>query len=570
MEKYGPTIPISIEVDEAKYRVPGETFEQSITRLAQITEPPARGDTLDMLLNQRFLPAGRVRAAIGSKRDVTASNCYVTPQPGDSLEEIMDVLKYAALTMKRGGGVGYDFSLLRPRGALISTLDSQSSGPVSFMEIYNAMCGTISSAGHRRGAQMGVLRIDHPDIEEFIEAKTNTHRLTNFNISVAVTDEFMAALEADADFDLRWNGKVYKTVRANDLWNRLMMATWDWSEPGVLFIDRINQQNNLWYCETIHATNPCGEQPLPAHGACLLGSHNLVKYVRVQPSTNSYTFDFDTFERDVYLSVRLLDNVIDNSSYPHVEQEREAKAKRRMGIGVTGLANAGEALGKPYGSPEFLAWAEEVFATLRNTAYDASVELAIEKGAFPLWNRDKYDEGAFIRTLPLELRQKIYQHGIRNSHLISFAPTGTISLSADNVSSGIEPVFSYGFNRTINLPDGQRVERVDDYGVRVFGVYGVTADKLTPEQHIQVQALAQRYCDSAVSKTCNIGPDVTFEEFKDVYLMAYKMGANGTTTYRVNGKRAGVLVADTSTPEDNVDEGAACTFDPVTGQRTCG
>lgn len=573
MTHYGPTLPISIEVDTTKYRQDGETFEESVSRLAYITEDHAREATLDMLLNQRFLAAGRVRAAVGAKRDVTAFNCFVMPLVGDSMDSIMDVLKYAALTMKKGGGVGYDFSALRPRGARISTLESESSGPVSFMDIFNAMCGTISSAGHRRGAQMGVLRIDHPDIEEFIEAKTQPGRLTNFNISVAVTDEFMTALQnGEETFSLRWEGQHYRWVNPQELWNKLMKATWDWAEPGVLFIDRINDMNNLWYCETIHATNPCGEQPLPADGACLLGSFNLVKYV--VPTIQGWdgyefqgTFDFSRFERDVYLAVRLLDNVIDNTTYPHEAQRVEAYNKRRMGIGVTALANAGEALGYEYGSPRFLAWAEDVFGTLAWAAYGASSDLAVEKGAFPLFDADKYGQSKFIQTLPYALQMKIQETGIRNSHLISFAPTGTISLSADNVSSGIEPVFSYGFDRTLNLPGGPRTERVDDYGVRVFGVKGKTADQLTPKEHVDVQALAQRYSDSAVSKTINVGPNVTFEEFKNVYMYAYDQGAKGSTTFRVNGKRMGVLVADVSEPEP---QGEACTFDPTTGQRTCG
>lgn len=592
-EIFGPTLPISQEIDAEKYRQPGETFSESVTRLARITEKQWFVPTLEMLLQQRFLPAGRVRAAIGSERDVTAFNCFVMPLVGDSMESIMDVLKHAALTMKRGGGVGYDFSALRPRGATITTLDSASSGPISFMEIYNAMCGTISSAGHRRGAQMGVLRVDHPDIEEFIEAKTTPGRLTNFNISVAVTDEFMQAVKQDRSFDLTFQGKTYKTVQARDLWDKLMRATWDWAEPGVLFIDRINHSNNLWYCEEIRATNPCGEQPLPANGACLLGSHNLVKYVKDLPDDDEdfpyralvaggRWFDVYAFEQDVALAVRLLDNVIDHTGYPHPEQEQEAKDKRRMGIGVTGLANAGEALGYPYGSPEFLAWADEVFRTLRDAAYNASCELAGEKGAFPAFDADLYGDGQFIATLPADLQAKIYHMGIRNSHLISFAPTGTISLSADNVSSGIEPVFSYGYDRTINMPDGTRVERVDDYGVRAFGVKGKTADQLTPKEHVDVQALAQKYCDSAVSKTCNIGADVTFEEFKQVYMYAYDQGAKGCTTFRASGKRMGVLVADAVVPTKEemltdlypwaqpIEEGAACTYDLTTGQKSCG
>lgn len=544
---YGPTLPLSQEIDAKKYRLEGETFEESIERLVQITDEPYRDATREMLLNQRFLPAGRIRAGGGSARKTTSSNCYVLPQVPDDMNGIMDVLRQGALTMKQGGGVGYDFSLLRPRGARIKTLDSEASGPVSFMEIFNAMCGTISSAGHRRGAQMGTLRVDHPDVEEFITAKTEAGRLTNFNLSVTVTDAFMSAVKADTDFDLVWQGEVFKTVRARNLWDKIMQATWDWAEPGVLFIDRMNQMNNLYYCEEIHATNPCGEQPLPAHGACLLGSFNLTKYVVLHDGI--WIFDYPLLERDIPLAVRLLDNVIDQSLYPLPEQEASAQSKRRIGLGVTGLANAMEAVAGPYGGVPFTEEAEGVFRTLRDHAYLASAELATEKGAFPLYDEEKYLAGRFVQTLSEDVQETIRLRGIRNSHLISFAPTGTISLAADNVSSGIEPVFSYGFDRTINMPDGIRTERVDDYGVRVFGVQGRTADHVTPEQHVRVQALAQRYCDTAVSKTANIGDNFTFEQFKDIYLLAYDLGAKGCTTFRAAGKRMGILKADNKEAE---------------------
>ena len=396
-KEYGPTLPISKEIHETKYRSKGESFKEAMTRVADALKDNEEHyqKFREILLEQRFLPAGRIQAAIGSPRSVTPYNCYLSGTIEDSFDSIMDRAKEAATTMRLGGGIGYDFSTIRPRGDLIASLDSKSSGPISFMDIFNSVCGTVSSAGHRRGAQMGVLRVDHPDIEEFIRSKNNSNRLTNFNISVGVTDKFMEAVKSDSNFDLVFNGKVYKTVRARYLWDELMRSTWDWAEPGVLFIDKMNRKNNLWYCEKIAATNPCGEQPLPPYGACLLGSFNLVKYVKlncdydVAPTGIEYnTFDFESFKHDIEPVVRAMDNVVDVAIYPLKQQEIEAKSKRRMGLGVPGLANAGEALGCPYGSLEFLDFTESVLKVLRDTAYRSSISLAVEKGPFPLFKTE--------------------------------------------------------------------------------------------------------------------------------------------------------------------------------------
>lgn len=580
---YGPTIGISEEIHKMKYRSVGETFKEAMTRVADALKDGEehfeafRG----ILYNMRFLPAGRVQSAMGAPRRVTPYNCFVSMTIEDSMNGIMEAAANAAKTMQLGGGIGYDFSTLRPHGSLIRSLDSKSSGPMSFMGIFDAVCKTIASAGHRRGAQMSCLNVSHPDVETFIRAKNNSTELTQFNMSVAVTDEFMQAVKDDTDFDLVFEGQVYKTVSATALWDDILRSTWDWAEPGILFIDRINKKNNLHYCETIAATNPCGEQPLPPNGACLLGSFNLVKYVKQNgiQSGDAATFDYEKLKADIPHVVRAMDNVVDRAVYPLPAQEKEAKDKRRMGLGVTGVANAIEALGFPYGSPDFMETMEEIMRTIRDGCYRASIELAREKGPFPLYSHKLLDSD-FAQTLPGDIRYDIGEYGIRNSHLLSVAPTGTISLSADNVSSGIEPVFSHYYDRTIQTFDGPRVERVEDYGVREFGVKGMTADALSVFDHVRVLNLASKYVDSACSKTCNVGDDVTWEQFKDVYMQAYDGGSSGCTTFRSSGKRFGILNASTS--EDaaietvveldafvDEKEGGACYHDPATGLRTC-
>jgi ribonucleoside-diphosphate reductase alpha chain len=576
-EYTGPNTSISEEIDAMKYRQEGESFDDKIKRMAGALNdtPEHQLELEDIFGNMRFLPAGRVQNAMGSKRITTAFNCFVSGIIDDNMKSIMKRAAEAAETMRKGGGIGYDFSRLRPRGDHINSLDSQSSGPVSFMGIFDAVCQTIASSGHRRGAQMGVLRIDHPDILDFIRAKRNSDKLTGFNISVGITDAFMEALDNDTDYELLFDGVVRGTLSAQMVWDEIMNSTWDWAEPGVLFIDRIQEMNNLWYCETIEATNPCGEQPLPPQGACLLGSFNLVKYL--DESNGSYVFNFTQFKKDIPHVVRAMDNIIDRTIYPLKEQSDEAKAKRRMGLGVTALANAGELLGYPYASKEFLNWSEKVFSCLRDNCYKASALLAKEKGAFPMY-RPEYLKSNFIRTLPASVKKEIREHGIRNSHLTSIAPTGTISLVADNVTGGIEPVFSHYYDRTIQTFEGPRVERVEDYAY-ARGVEGRTSSDISVQDHLAVLLLSQHYVDSACSKTCNVGDDVSYEDFKQVYVDAWKGGAKGCTTFRISGKRFGIFneTVETekkvlSTDEEMVEETGkveACFIDPLTGQKEC-
>ena len=562
---YGPTLPISQEIHAMKYRGEGESFSEACARFADtLADDHAHFRKLyDVLLKMRFLGGGRTQAAVGSTRRVTAFNCFVSGEIHDSMQDIMDKAAEAAETMRMGGGIGYDFSTLRPRGDTIVSLDSKSSGPISFMGIFDAVCHTISSAGHRRGAQMAVMRVDHPDIEEFIRSKQNDDRFKAFNISVGVTDEFMRCVQEGTMFDLRFEGRVYKRINARALWEEIMRSTWEWAEPGVLFIDRINDMNNLWYCETISATNPCGEQPLPPYGACLLGSFNLASYLKTE--NGNTTFDFAGFTADIPGVVRAMDNIHDNTTFPLEAQAIESQQKRRMGLGVTGLANAGEVLGYPYGSLEFLDFAETVFGILRDTSYYTSALLAEEKGPFPLYDKHLYNESKFIRTLPSWVRAAINEYGIRNSHLLSIAPTGTISLSADNVSSGVEPVFAHYYDRTIQTFDGPKVERVEDWAYRKYGVKGKTATECSATEHLAVLALASKYVDSSVSKTINVNPNMPWQEFKDIYMTAWKSGCKGCTTFNPSGKRFGIL----NEVKEEEPAAKACYIDPETGIRSC-
>ncbi len=517
----------------------------------------------DTLLTMRFMPAGRIQSAIGSPRNITAYNCFVLPKEDsfvDGPNSIMDSATKGAASMRMGGGVGYGYSRLRPRGDLIKKLDSRSSGPVSFLKIDNAVCQCTASSGHRRGSLMGVLRCDHPDIIEFVRVKQAEGVLEGFNLSVAVTDELMRAVIADTEFPLRFDGKIYRTLPARELWTEIITSTWDWAEPGVIFIDRINEMNNLRYCETIEATNPCGEQPLPPFGACLLGSFNLAKYVYKE--SGRFSFDSIQLVSDIPHVVRAMDNVVDKALYPLPEQRDEALSKRRMGLGITGLANAAEAMGKPYGSTDFVEWESQVLKLIANECYRVSARLAQEKGAFPLFDRDKYMQSAFIRTLDTDTQAYISQLGIRNSHLTSIAPTGTISFCADNVSSGIEPVFDYEFQRTVIEFSGTRTETIQDYGVRNFGVYGKRTKDVTIDEHLAVLATAQKYVDSACSKTCNIPSSMPFEDFQHVYTRAWELGCKGCATFRVGGRRKGML-------ESN-DDAKQCQIDTITGKRDCG
>ena len=532
-----------------------ETWARVALAAAHAEAPEARREQAlafaGALAGHRFLPAGRILAGAGTERNVTLFNCFVMGRIEDDMGGIFAHLREAALTLQQGGGIGYDFSTLRPKGAAVKGVGADASGPVSFMEVWDAMCRTIMSAGSRRGAMMATLSCDHPDIEAFIEAKKTPGRLSMFNLSVLVSDDFVEAVKADALWDLSFDDRIYKTLRARDLWDRIMRATYDYAEPGVIFIDRINAENNLAYCETIRATNPCGEQPLPPYGACLLGSINLAKLVK-HPFEECAALDEAELARLAKTAVRLLDDVIDISRYPLPAQRHEALAKRRIGLGVTGLADALIFCRARYGSPESVMLIDRWLEVLSHAAYEASTELAEEKGAFPLFDRDKYLARPNIRKLPEPIRDRIAAHGIRNALVTSIAPTGTISLFADNVSSGIEPVFAHSYTRKVLLADGTREEEtVSDYAYRKFrALYGeeaplpeyfVDAQTLSPDDHLAVQAAAQRHIDSSISKTINVPVDIDFEAFKDIYLKAYEMGCKGCTTYRPNAVTGSVL-----------------------------
>jgi ribonucleoside-diphosphate reductase alpha chain len=464
---------------------------------------------------------------------------------------IFEGLKEAALTLQQGGGIGHDFSTLRPQGAPVAGVGADASGPLSFMDVWDAMCRTIMSAGSRRGAMMATLRSDHPDIEAFVDAKRDPQRLRNFNLSVLVSDAFMAALASDADWPLVFGGKTYKVVRARALWDRIMRATYDSAEPGVVFIDRVNEANNLGYCETIHATNPCGEQPLPPYGACLLGSVNLASLV-LEPFEPDARLDLAELTRVVAIAVRMMDNVIEVSNYPLAAQEKEAKAKRRIGLGITGLADALAMCRLRYGTETAAARAQSWMADVEEAAYRASIALAKERGAFPLFEAEAYLASGHVRSLPEPLRRDIARHGIRNALLTSIAPTGTISLLAGNVSSGVEPMFAYRYERKVRLADGShRIEPVEDRAVTLYRErfgrdgdlpdYFVTAQELAPADHLRMQAALQRHVDSSISKTINCPAAIAFDDFKAVYGQAYELGLKGCTTYRPNAITGAVL-----------------------------
>jgi len=567
--------PISRQIWDAKYRLKTadgtaidgtieDTWRRVARALAVAERDPAAFETTfyAALRDFRFLPAGRILSGAGTDRRVTLFNCFVMGDIEDDLGSIFAHLREAALTMQQGGGIGYDFSSLRPKGAPVQGVGADASGPLSFMDVWDSMCRTIMSAGARRGAMMATLRCDHPDIEAFIAAKREPGRLRNFNLSVLVTDAFMAAVAADTDWPLVFEGKAYKTVRARELWDNITRATYDYAEPGVLFIDRINARNNLAYCETIHCTNPCAEQPLPAYGACLLGSINLARLVD-RPFIPNARVDELALTDLVRTAVRMLDNAIDVSGFPLEEQRREAMAKRRIGLGMTGLADALAMCGLRYGSPEAAAQAGAWAETIKVAAYRASCALAAEKGAFPLFDRDAYMAGETPQTLPTDLQAEIAEAGIRNGLLTSIAPTGTISLVANNVSSGIEPIFALEYTRKVRQPDGSRIEEeVSDYALQRFrALFGnqaplpgcfVTAQDLTPAEHVRMQAAVQRHVDSAISKTVNVPETISFEDFQAVYLDAYASGCKGCTTYRPNAITGSVLEVKAQEPKASV------------------
>lgn len=514
----------------------------------------------------KFLPAGRITAGAGTARKVTLFNCFVMGTIPDSMGGIFDMLKEAALTMQQGGGIGYDFSTIRPKGALVTGVAADASGPLSFMDVWDSMCRTIMSAGSRRGAMMATMRCDHPDIEDFITAKSDAARLRMFNVSVLVTDPFMEAVKANGSWDLVFDGKVYQTVKARDLWNKIMRSTYDYAEPGVIFIDRINKANNLGYCETIAATNPCGEQPLPPYGACLLGSINLARLVK-DPFEADADLDVDGLSKLVATAVRMMDNVVDASEFPLPQQAQEAQAKRRIGLGVTGLADALLMTGLRYGSDEAARQTDRWLHAIARAAYLASVELAKEKGAFPLFDAEPFLASDAMMQMDDDVRDQIRTHGIRNALLTSIAPTGTISLYAGNVSSGIEPVFAYAYTRKVLQKDGTRTEEeVVDYAVQMWrDKYGdadlpdyfVNAQTLAPLDHVKMQAAAQKWIDSSISKTINCPEDISFDDFQDVYMQAYETGCKGCTTYRPNDVTGSVLsVSESSEATPEVDQGA--------------
>ncbi len=565
---------LSHEIWDMKYRLKtasGEPVDKTIAdswrriaRALAAAEPEAatrnsiESRFFEALAGFHFLPAGRIQAGAGTERKVTLFNCFVMGTVPDDMGGIFEHLKEAALTMQQGGGIGYDFSTLRPKGAVVHGIGADASGPLSFMDVWDAMCRTIMSAGSRRGAMMATLACDHPDIEDFVTAKQQPGRLSMFNLSVLVTDAFMQAVREDQSWDLVFGGTVYRTVQARALWNRIMQATYAAAEPGVIFIDRINQRNNLAYCETIRATNPCGEQPLPPYGACLLGSINLAALVN-NPFEDDAALDMAALGKLVPTAVRLLDNAIDVSRFPLDAQRQEAQAKRRIGLGITGLADALICCGLRYGSAEAVKATERWMAAFRRHAYLASVELAREKGAFPLYDRDAYLAGETIGELDKDVVEAIAAHGIRNALVTSVAPTGTISLLADNISSGLEPVFSFVYKRRILQPDGsRREEEVSDYAYRLFRrLKGedtplppafVNAQTLEPAAHVVMQAAVQRYIDSSVSKTINLPASISFEAFKDVYQQAYDLGCKGCTTYRPNEITGAVLSVGAEKP----------------------
>ncbi len=576
-------MPISEQIWDAKYRLKDpevrgpesrknrrvhdltvqDTWRRIAKALAQPEADQARYEEefYTALEGFRYLPAGRITAGAGAARDVTLFNCFVMGTVPDSMSGIFDMLKEAALTMQQGGGIGYDFSTIRPRGAPVIGVGSDASGPLSFMDVWDAMCRTIMSAGSRRGAMMATMRCDHPDIEDFITAKQDAARLRNFNVSVLVTDPFMEAVKADAEWDLVFNGTVWRTVNARELWDKITRATYDYAEPGVIFIDRINKANNLGYCETIAATNPCGEQPLPPYGACLLGSINLARLVK-NPFEADAAMDEAELDKLVATAVRMMDNVIDISNFPLPQQREEAPTKRRIGLGVTGLADALLMLGLRYGSDDAVAQTKAWMKSIARAAYLASVDLAKEKGPFELFEAEGYLASDFMKAMDQDVRDAIAEHGIRNALLTSIAPTGTISLYAGNVSSGIEPVFAYAYNRKVLQKDGSRTtEEVVDYAVKLwrdkfgdtpFPDYFVSAQTLSPADHVRMQAAAQTWVDSAISKTINCPEDISFEDFQDVYLQAWEQGCKGCTTYRPNAVTGSVL--SVSEPEKKAEE----------------
>ena len=544
-----------------------QTISDTLCRVAKALAEPEqdseywKGKFQKALTDFRFLPAGRIVSGAGTERNVTLFNCFVMGNIPDDMSGIFIALKEAALTMQQGGGIGYNFSTLRPKGSPVNGVGADASGPLSFMDVWDSMCRTIMSAGSRRGAMMAVMRCDHPDIEGFIEAKQEPGRLRMFNLSVLVTDDFMSAVKEDTAWNLSFDNTVYKSLPARELWDKIMRANYAFAEPGVIFIDRINRLNPLNYCETIHGTNPCGEQPLPPYGACLLGSINLAKLIE-NPFSEKARIDKKELTALVTTAVRMLDNTIDVSQFPLAAQQSEAQAKRRIGLGVTGLADALIMAGVRYGSSQAVNLTEQWMNTIQKAAYWASIRLAEEKGSFPLFDREAYLSSGCIPNLDDDILAAIKEKGIRNSLLTSIAPTGTISLFADNVSSGLEPVFSFTYTRHVTMPDGtRRDEQVSDYSYLLYRrLKGenipltsafVDAQSLSPKDHLVMQAAMQKYIDSSISKTINCPESIEFKDFRDIYVTAYELGCKSCTTYRPNAVTGAVLEANTTSSNED-------------------
>jgi len=589
--------PISDDAFAEKYAKNGEdraAQRQRVAKALASVEKKSRKTwekRFEEALANGFVPGGRIQSGAGTGLQVTLINCFVQPVT-DSMDGIAEALRQAMLTLKAGGGVGYDFSPIRPKGAIVHAVQAEASGPISFMRVFDRACETLESAGYRRGAQMGVLRVDHPDIREFIEAKYERGQLSNFNVSVGVTDEFMQAVEDDGWFELvheaepcprlkeerpeihfdEAKGKwVYERVRAREIWDCVMEATYDHADPGVLFLDRVNQENNLWYAESISATNPCGEQCLPSFGCCCLGSVNVTEFVR-EPFSENASFDKERFGEIVRIAIRMLDDVLDATAWPLPEQDKEAEAKRRVGLGYLGLGDALIMLGLRYDSEEGRAMAAEISRVMRDESYRASVDLAQEKGAFPLFDADQYLQGRFVQRLPEDIQAAIREHGMRNSHLLSIAPTGTITLAfADNASNGIEPPFSWTYTRNKRMPDDTTKKfEVEDHAFRVWRQLGndpgplvdgryanlpgqfVSALEMRVEDHMKMIAAVQPFIDSAISKTCNVPADYDYQDFRELYSQAWRAGAKGLTTFRPNDITGAVLETshDTQQPSE--------------------
>lgn len=558
---------LSQEVWERKYRWRDEkSIEDNIKRVAreaakvEETEEKKREweeKFYKLMEDTKFLPGGRILAGIGTSMHQTLFNCFTLPVIEDSIEGIFEAVKLNAIIHSLGGGTGANFSTIRPEGAEVKTKGGTASGPVSFMTVFDAETKTITTGNARKGANMGILNVDHPDIEKFITAKHTPGVLTQFNISVGITDEFIDAVVNDRDWELKFNGRVYRVVKARDLWNLIVKSAYDYAEPGVINLSTINRMNNLYYMENIQSTNPCGEQPLPPAGCCLLGSFNLTQFV-VEPFTENARFDLEGLSKYVPIAVRLLDNIIEISKYPLPIYEEEEKTKRRMGIGIMGLGSTLAMLGLRYSSPEGRRQAELIIKTIRDSAYKASSILAKEKGTFKYFDRDKYLQGEFIKRLPEDIRELIKENGIHNSHLISIAPTGTLSVVANNVSSGIEPIFSLSYKRRVKISsDSIRGDYFEEYEVMDYAYklyrelkgdgpippYFETAYDIKPEDHLEMLKTISYYVDSSVSKTINVPRDYPIDSFFNLFLSAMQGGVKGLTVYR-EGSREGILIRE--------------------------